>query len=123
MTSPRTCSRSLSSVSVTMWCSLPLQRPLAIQPASSGSGHSLCPACRFGRSTYPRGQCGYPARHEHERAPGPLLRDRQRRKLTPFLQLDYLYTPSTDVAADARFFTDVLGGKLAFAVEGMGARV
>jgi hypothetical protein len=39
------------------------------------------------------------------------------------LQLDYLYTPSTDVAADSRFFTDVLGGKLAFAVEGMGARV
>jgi hypothetical protein len=40
-----------------------------------------------------------------------------------FLQLDYLYTPSSDVAADARFFTDVLGGKVAFAVEGMGARV
>ena len=39
------------------------------------------------------------------------------------MQLDYLYTPSTDVAADSRFFTDVLGGKLAFAVEGMGARV
>jgi glyoxalase/bleomycin resistance protein/dioxygenase superfamily protein len=43
--------------------------------------------------------------------------------LTPFLQLDYLYTPSSDVAADARYFTDVLGGRLAFAVEGMGARV
>lgn len=41
----------------------------------------------------------------------------------PFLQLDYLYTPSSDVAADARYFTDVLGGRLAFAVEGMGARV
>jgi len=40
-----------------------------------------------------------------------------------FLQLDYLYTPSSDVAADARFFTEVLGGRLAFAVEGMGARV
>lgn len=40
-----------------------------------------------------------------------------------FLQLDYLYTPSSDVAADARFFTEVLGGKLGFAVEGMGARV
>jgi predicted enzyme related to lactoylglutathione lyase len=40
-----------------------------------------------------------------------------------FLQLDYLYTPSADVADDARFFTEVLGGKLAFAVEGMGARV
>src|SRR5712692_10586241 len=44
-------------------------------------------------------------------------------KPSPFLQLDYLYTPSQDVAADARTFTDVLGGKLAFAVEGMGARV
>lgn len=43
--------------------------------------------------------------------------------MTPFLQLDYLYTPSSDVAADARYFTDVLGGRLAFAVEGMGARV
>ncbi|TMC80500.1 MAG: VOC family protein [Chloroflexi bacterium] len=44
-------------------------------------------------------------------------------KPNPFLQLDYLYTPSTDVAADARLFTEVLGGRLAFAVEGMGARV
>src|SRR5712671_6341796 len=44
-------------------------------------------------------------------------------KPRPFLQLDYLYTPSSDVAADARMFTDVLGGRLAFAVEGMGARV
>jgi hypothetical protein len=40
-----------------------------------------------------------------------------------FGQLDYLYTPSNDVAADAKLFTEVLGGKLAFAVEGMGARV
>jgi hypothetical protein len=53
-----------------------------------------------------------------------IYRDR-REAILPgmFLQLDYLYTPSSDVAADARFFTDVLGGKLAFAVEGMGARV
>ena len=41
----------------------------------------------------------------------------------PFEQLDYLYTPSRDVAADMRFFIDVLGGRLGFAVEGMGARV
>ncbi|HEY3085996.1 MAG TPA: VOC family protein [Candidatus Dormibacteraeota bacterium] len=41
----------------------------------------------------------------------------------PFGRLDYLYTPSSDVAADAKFFTEVLGGKLGFAVEGMGARV
>ncbi len=41
----------------------------------------------------------------------------------PFLQLDYLYTPSTDVAADVEYFTGVLGAELAFAIEGMGARV
>jgi hypothetical protein len=41
----------------------------------------------------------------------------------PFEQLDFLYTPSRDVAADALFFTEVLGGRLAFAIEGMGARV
>lgn len=40
-----------------------------------------------------------------------------------FLGLDYLYTPSADVAADARYFVDVLGGRIGFAVEGMGARV
>jgi hypothetical protein len=43
--------------------------------------------------------------------------------VAPFEQLDYLYTPSRDVAADMRFFVDVLGGRLGFAVEGMGARV
>lgn len=48
---------------------------------------------------------------------------RPRKPSYPFLQLDYLYTPSKDVAADARYFTDVLGGALAFSVEGMGARV
>jgi hypothetical protein len=37
--------------------------------------------------------------------------------------MDYLYAPSRDVAADMRFFVDVLGGRLGFAVEGMGARV
>jgi hypothetical protein len=40
-----------------------------------------------------------------------------------FEQLDFLYVPSADVAADARWFTDVLGGRLVFAVEGMGTRV
>ena len=43
--------------------------------------------------------------------------------MTPFQQLDYLYTPSHDVASDVRYFTEVLGGRLGFAVEGMGARV
>ena len=40
-----------------------------------------------------------------------------------FEQLDYVYTPSSDVAADMAWFTDVLGGRLVFAIEGMGARV
>jgi len=50
-----------------------------------------------------------------------LFRDLQ--DLSSFLQLDYLYTPSHDVAGDARYYTEVVGGRLAFAVEGMGARV
>lgn len=41
----------------------------------------------------------------------------------PFIQLDYLYTPSADVVADMKYFVDVLGADVAFAVEGMGARV
>jgi hypothetical protein len=41
----------------------------------------------------------------------------------PFIQLDYLYVPSSDVAKDLEYFTGVLGGELGFAVEGMGARV
>ena len=40
----------------------------------------------------------------------------------PFEQLDFLYTPSDDVARDMKYFTDVLGGALQFTVEGMGAR-
>lgn len=42
---------------------------------------------------------------------------------TPFDQLDFLYTPSDDVARDMAYFTEVLGGQVVFAVEGMGARV
>ncbi|SRR6266705_738219 len=41
----------------------------------------------------------------------------------PFEQLDFLYTPSRDVAAHLAYFADVLGGRVAFAVEAMGARV
>ena len=41
----------------------------------------------------------------------------------PFVSLDYVYTPSSDVAADMRFFADVLGARIAFAVDAMGARV
>jgi len=40
-----------------------------------------------------------------------------------FEALDYLYTPSMDVAADARYFVEVLGGRPVFAVEAMGTRV
>lgn len=38
-------------------------------------------------------------------------------------QLDFVYMPSTDVPADMEYFTTVLGGRLVFAVEGMGTRV
>jgi|SRR5438445_8217417 len=41
----------------------------------------------------------------------------------PFLSLDYLYTPSRDVAKDVKFFTEVLGGRLIFAIDAMGTRV
>jgi hypothetical protein len=40
-----------------------------------------------------------------------------------FEQLDYIYTPSRDVAADVAYFTEVLGARLVFAIEGMGTRV
>ena len=39
------------------------------------------------------------------------------------LSLDFVYTPSADVKRDASYFTEVLGGRLVFAIEGMGARV
>ena len=38
-------------------------------------------------------------------------------------RLDFLYTPSRDVAADLAYFTEILGGRVVFAIEGMGARV
>jgi len=48
---------------------------------------------------------------------------RKQAEAAAFEQLDYVYTPSRDVAADVRFFVDILGAGLGFAVEGMGARV
>ena len=39
------------------------------------------------------------------------------------LALDFIYMPSRDAAADVRYFTEVLGAQLVFAVEGMGTRV
>ena len=43
--------------------------------------------------------------------------------MTLFEQLDFIYMPSRDAAADVKYFTDVLGATLVFAVEGMGTRV
>lgn len=37
--------------------------------------------------------------------------------------LDYVYAPSSDVAADARWFTDALGAELVFAIDDSGTRV
>jgi hypothetical protein len=37
-------------------------------------------------------------------------------------QLDFLYTPSDDVAGTRRTIVEVLGGRLVFAIEGMGTR-
>jgi hypothetical protein len=41
----------------------------------------------------------------------------------PFQQLDFLYTPSRDVAADLAYLTEILGGRVVFAIEAMGTRV
>jgi hypothetical protein len=41
----------------------------------------------------------------------------------PFEQLDFLYTPSSDVARDLAYFTEVLGGRALFAIDAMGTRV
>ena len=41
----------------------------------------------------------------------------------PFEQLDFLYVPSRDVAGDLAFFSEVLGGRVVFAIDGMGTRV
>jgi hypothetical protein len=41
----------------------------------------------------------------------------------PFEQLDFLYTPSTDVPRDLRYFTAVLGGRAVFAIDAMGTKV
>ena len=38
-------------------------------------------------------------------------------------RLDFLYVPSHDVAADLGYFTEVLGGRVVFAIQAMGTRV
>jgi len=40
-----------------------------------------------------------------------------------FESLAFVYHPSRDVKRDMTYFTEVLGGRLRFAVEGMGTRV
>ena len=40
-----------------------------------------------------------------------------------FETLDFIYTPSRDVAADTAFFVDVLDARLVFAIEATGTRV
>jgi hypothetical protein len=37
--------------------------------------------------------------------------------------LDYIYAPSSDVAADANWLVDTLGAELVFAIDGSGTRV
>ena len=43
--------------------------------------------------------------------------------MAPFEQLDFVYMPSRDVAADMEQFASLLGGSIAFAIEAFGARV
>jgi hypothetical protein len=45
------------------------------------------------------------------------------RQAPPFEQLDFLYTPTRDVAGDLAYFTTVLGGRAVFAIDAMGTRV
>ena len=40
-----------------------------------------------------------------------------------FDQLDFVYTPSADVAADTRYFAEVVGGRVIFAIDDGGTRV
>jgi catechol 2,3-dioxygenase-like lactoylglutathione lyase family enzyme len=41
----------------------------------------------------------------------------------PFERLDFVYMPSSDVATDIAYYTDVLGAELAFAIEAFDTRV
>jgi hypothetical protein len=41
----------------------------------------------------------------------------------PFDQLDFVYTPSADVAADVERFASLVGASVEFAIEAFGARV
>lgn len=41
----------------------------------------------------------------------------------PLQSLEYIYMPSSDVPRDVRYFEEVLGAEVAFAIDGMGTRV
>jgi hypothetical protein len=41
----------------------------------------------------------------------------------PFDRLDFIYAPSHDVPRDLAYLVETLGGRVVFAVEGMGAKV
>lgn len=43
--------------------------------------------------------------------------------MSVFQELDYIYSPCQDVAAEQRHLEEVLGARVVFAIEGMGARV
>ena len=43
--------------------------------------------------------------------------------MTPFGPLDFVYTPSRDVAGDMEQFVSLLGASIAWAIEAFGARV
>jgi hypothetical protein len=43
--------------------------------------------------------------------------------LTAFESLDFLYMPSRDPAAEARYFSEALGARVVFAIEAFGTRV
>ncbi len=45
------------------------------------------------------------------------------KQTAPFQQLDFLYVPSRDMAAELAYLTEVMGGRVVFAVEAMGTRV
>jgi hypothetical protein len=40
-----------------------------------------------------------------------------------FEQLDFIYSPCRDVAAETAHFAEVIGARVVFAIDGMGARV
>src|SRR2546423_13852959 len=81
------------------WASRLVSCCMSLSPPP-GSGSSFCRSrCRLSRTT-----CNA-------------------RPVQPFEQLDFVYTPSADVAADMEQFVRALGASIAFAIEAFGARV